>query len=265
MLSGLRPLPPPSPHPSSARGTEGQRTRPPFARWPLGSQPRKPSFSDCLFPRALTALSRASQGHLPSPPQRPPPRVRPLPPPCIASPAGGNRTPSPAPCPPSLSLGQRGVTRRPAWSFSRRGGAWGAWPLLPGRSIRSGAPGAQPAAARRPCPPPAAQPRLPPLLRGRGLQHPSLPACSTLPACQVGRPRGLAGSSMPGSVVRARSACLKGNGAPLGTARALRLRRERRRGRSAVPPCHEGPRAPPAARRPPCLPAQDMTAPSLPL
>lgn len=162
MRTGLRPLPPPSPHPSSAGGAEGQRTQGTFrTRWPLGSAPHKP-FSDPLFPKALTVRSWASRGHPSSPPQHPPLQVQPL---------RGETGPHPQPRPFSLSMGQRGFpTGLPCPSpggaahgapghFSR--GAWSA----------AGLPELSP-------PPPPGLACLPSCCS----IPPCLPACSTLPA-----------------------------------------------------------------------------------
>lgn len=161
MRTGLRPLPPPSPHPSSAGGAEAQRTQDTFR--PVASRVSAPqTFFQSPLPQGSHSsfLGEPRASLLPSP----------VPTAAGTAPVGGNRTPSAAPRPHSLSLGQRGITLRPALSFSRRGGAWGTQPLLPGCVVRSGAPGAQP--------PAAPQPRLPPVL----LQHPSLPAGMQHPA-----------------------------------------------------------------------------------
>lgn len=176
MRTGLRPLPPPSPHPSSAGGAEGQRTQGMFrTRWPLGSAPTT------LFP--IPSSPRLSQPV--------PGRAKGIPPPlpsthgCGYSPCGGKQ--DPIRCPPSL-FPLNGAERVPPQAclvLLQAGRCMGHPAASPG--ARGPQRGSRSSAPRRPPASPASRPAAA-----------SLPACLPAAPCQPGRPRGLAGKQHAG-------------------------------------------------------------------
>lgn len=203
-------LPPCPPH--VLGDTEEQRTC--FIQWSLRSEPHKPFFSTYSFPGALAALPRKAKGTPGTalPPSAPPALgLAPAAtqhcfphswPPYRRSPGAPEPDPIPRPPPYPSGIAESAPLQKPqaclvVFPSARRSVGHSST----SSSNCSRAPRAQPPAPRWRCPPPAACSAS--LLSCTAVGC-SIPACQQQPSCQVGRPRGLAQSSMLGSVVQAR-------------------------------------------------------------